>query len=364
MDTDDFTRRLREQQVSWNDVRERRVLNRVLEGARRPLNRTAYWVAGGAGVVAAAACALLILLLGFDDIGAPTEASDDGETSILALGENGRAVLEPGSEVSIVQRTARALELDQTRGSVRYEIERVAGQRIVVLAAGVEISVVGTVFEVSIVESQLVRVAVERGIVKVDDGRRELEIGRGEEIAVSFAGEREPIVDGDDATEGPPGEAEEAPVESDSQLSDQESRKAVKRQDARKPAASPGAAADGASDLLARIDEARRSGRRADAARLLRRFIDEYPKDPRVVSSLFTLGKVDRSLARHESAALSFNRCWKRAPGGALAEDARAEEAVSWSNAGRADRAARAARDYLRRYPRGTHAARMQRLVE
>jgi TolA-binding protein len=137
----------------------------------------------------------------------------------------------------------------------------------------------------------------------------------------------------------------------------------AKKSDPRSTAASGEGAAAGASTLLAEIDAARSSGRLADAARLLEQFVHEYPKDPRVVSSLFTLGKVERSLARHEKAALSFNRCWRRAPGGALAEDARAEEAVSWSNAGRADRAARAASDYLKKYPGGPHEARMRLLV-
>jgi len=365
MDTDELARRLREQRAEWDDVRERRVLNQVFEETRRPRRATAYWIAGG-GIVAAAACALLVLALGTggDRTTEPGEDLTDQGTSILDLGGNGRAVLGTDSLVSIARRTPNALELDQTRGTVRYEIERVAGQRISIEAAGVVVSVVGTVFEVAILEDGLVRVAVERGFVEVDDGRRKVELGRGEAIAVSASTEREPIADADAGEDEPRSEEVTAITEVDDAAPARDRPRSAKANDAKGTAAPGGGAADGALALLAEIDAARGSGRPAYAARLLERFVREFPKDPRVVSSLFTLGKVERSLAHHEKAALSFKRCWRRAPRGALAEDARAEEAISWSNAGRADRATRAAGEYLRLYPDGTHQARMQRLIE
>jgi TolA-binding protein len=365
MDTDELARRLREQRTGWDDVRERRVLNQVFEETRRPRRATAYWIAGG-GVVAAAACALLILALGTggDRTDEPGEDLTDRGAAILDLSGNGRAVLGTESLVSIARRTPNALELDQTRGTVRYEIERVAGQRISIEAAGVVVSVVGTVFEIAILEGGLVRVSVERGFVEVDDGRRKVELGRGEAIAVSASMELEPIADADAGEGEPRGEEVAAVSEVGDAGRDRAPPRSAKASDGTGKAASEGGAADGAFALLAEIDAARGSGRLADAARLLERFVREYPKDSRVVSSLFTLGKVERSLAHHEKAALSFHRCWRRAPTGALAEDARAEEAMSWSNAGRADRASRAAGEYLRLYPGGTHEARMQRLVD
>ena len=49
---------------------------------------------------------------------------------------------------------------------------------------------------------------------------------------------------------------------------------------------------------------------------------------------------------------------------GALAEDARAEEAASWADAGQSERATAAAIEYLQYYPTGVHAIRMRRLVK
>jgi hypothetical protein len=47
-----------------------------------------------------------------------------------------------------------------------------------------------------------------------------------------------------------------------------------------------------------------------------------------------------------------------------LAEDARAEAAVSFMAAGKVERAATVAAAYLERYPSGAHRARMQRIVD
>jgi transmembrane sensor len=92
--------------------------------------------------------------------------------------------------------------------------------------------------------------------------------------------------------------------------------------------------------------------------------IASYPGDPRLASALFTLGRVERARGKHAAAAEAFARCHKVAPHGSLAEDALAEEAVSWRSAGDGARAKAAAQRYMKLHPGGAHAARMMPLAE
>jgi transmembrane sensor len=79
---------------------------------------------------------------------------------------------------------------------------------------------------------------------------------------------------------------------------------------------------------------------------------------------LFTLGRVERARGKHGAAAEAFARCHRAAPHGALAEDALAEEAVSWKSAGDPARARTTAQRYLKQHPGGAHVARMMPLTE
>jgi tetratricopeptide (TPR) repeat protein len=84
----------------------------------------------------------------------------------------------------------------------------------------------------------------------------------------------------------------------------------------------------------------------------------------RVYTALFQLAKVERGRGRHAIAADLFRSVVARDPNGSLAEDARAEAAVSWFSAGQHDQARAAARESLEKHPSGTHASRMQRLLD
>jgi TolA-binding protein len=92
--------------------------------------------------------------------------------------------------------------------------------------------------------------------------------------------------------------------------------------------------------------------------------VSRYPRDPRAYSASFQLGKVQRGRGLHAAAAQAFASCVRRAPKGALAEDARAEAAASFSAAGQDDKARKAAEAYLAQYPAGTHAERMRQLLK
>ncbi|MDQ3032245.1 MAG: hypothetical protein M3Y87_07505, partial [Myxococcota bacterium] len=67
---------------------------------------------------------------------------------------------------------------------------------------------------------------------------------------------------------------------------------------------------------------------------------------------------------RDAIAAEAFERSYAEAPHGALAEDALAEAAVSWSAAGRRERARDVARRYLALHPSGLYVDRVRHLAE
>ena len=118
-----------------------------------------------------------------------------------------------------------------------------------------------------------------------------------------------------------------------------------------------------ASELLARADEARATGRSADATRALEAFIAGYPRERRIPATLFTLGRVESARGRSKEAAAAFDRCVQARPDGPLADDALAQAAQSWHLAGVAERARADARTYLDAHPNGLHAAAMRELA-
>jgi transmembrane sensor len=116
--------------------------------------------------------------------------------------------------------------------------------------------------------------------------------------------------------------------------------------------------------LLERADAERTAGDLAAAAATLREVVTRHPKDPRAALGWFTLGKVERTRARPVVAARAFRTSFWLAPDGPLAEDALAEEAAAWAAANDSAEMRETVEKYLRRFPNGTHAARVRHLLE
>lgn len=364
---DDRAQRLAEVPVPWDEVRQRRVLGRVEAAVQaRAVARTrGRWVMGAAGAVAAAAAVVLALVLpgdpreregaltvpalagadpsaGLEPASAPTVASPSIPFAAwpeLRLPDRSVAQLRHGARVDVDVQQPELVRLVQHGGEVRYEVAPDRARTFVVEAAGVEVRVVGTIFTVALSDDPpRVAVEVERGLVEVDNGERVAELGPGDRLSL----ETEP------ASED---EAEDEVVVLDG--------------------AEPGpthprptrAAAPSVEALLAEADAARARGELSRAAAALSELVRRHGGDPQAYSAYFQLGKVERARGRHAAAAAAFAKCWKRSPKGALAEDARAEAAVSWHAAGRDAEARRAAEGYLARHPGGTHQARMQSLL-
>lgn len=368
-----LARQLSESPVPWDDVRQRRVLARVEAAvgarARGGSHGRRAWIGAGvtAGLAAAAAVVLaLVLPLGpgeaplepalasaevapeaeLTSTGARVEASPSIPFAAwpeLRLPDRSAAQLRHGARVDVDVQREDLVRLRQHGGEVRYQVEPDRARAFVVEAAGVEVRVVGTIFTIAV--SALpdapprVAVEVERGLVEVDNGERVAELGPGDRL--SLEGNASPTDEHDEVIVLEP----TAPTEPAGGTSR-----------AARPAASVEA-------LLADADAARASGELPRAAAALSELVRRHAGDPRAYGAYFQLGKVERARGRHSAAAAAFVKCWKRAPKGPLAEDARAEAAMSWHAAGRDDEARTAAEGYLARHPGGTHEARMRSLL-
>jgi transmembrane sensor len=330
----------RGRKVPWDEVRERRVLARVRAAigdsrGRRP--SPVRWMAVGSAALATVAVAVFLLwptgptpsmeepkVATVD----PPVAAPAPDPSLLQLADGSAARLSPGAEVEVTLQTATAIELRQRVGEVRYDVVHDPARSLTVDAAGVIVRVVGTVFTLDVAQDR-VEVDVESGHVEVDDGERVSQVAEGHRLSVPVPG---PVEDTQPEEKEPVDRTRVAPNPS-------------------------------VPVLLEQADAARKARDWDSAARLLRKVIALRPGKLQSSSALFTLGRVERSRRRHAEAATAFRSCRTRSPSGPLAEDALAEEATSWADAGAHDRARAAAGTYLERYPDGTHHRRMQAIL-
>jgi transmembrane sensor len=366
---DDIRRIAAQVPVAWDELRERRVLGKIEAklADRRVARRKRPWLLAGGGLLLSAAVALLAFValrppaptdtaetLAVDTVAArptaPLLAIPD--ESALTLPDGSNAQMHTGARVDVAVQTDALVRLMQRAGVVRYEVTPNPGRRFVVDAGGVEVRVIGTVFTIALGETD-VRVAVERGKVEVAGAESVAVLGAGDELKLDRPTPAdEPILLADD--HAPPGLEGDIVIELEPE--DAQGKAAVRGS---KPVKVPTAA-----ELQERADAARLSGELGEAAAALSELVRRYPKDSRAYSGYFTLGKVERARGRHAAAAAAFTACFQRAPSGSLAEDARAEAAVSWQSAGQTERAAAAAQAYLDRYANGAHRARMQRILD
>lgn len=313
----------------WDEVREQRVLRRALgERVARPARIRRRRIIGGAVLATLTVLATIVFF-----IVRPTP-TPSVEVATLTLADGSRIRQSQDAQLSVSKQESTLVEISQTSGSAEYEVSPNPARTFVVRAPGVTIKVLGTIFAVDVSGSGVL-VRVVRGRVSVEDGARHVILGAGEEWRLV-------------ATRGPP--PEPTPVESVEKPPE-------------KPVPQPvGSAAPEESPeaLLRRADSLRSSGNLGEAAGVLETFLARHPRDRRVTAATFTLARVERSRGRHARAAELF----RSVAHGTLAEDALAEEAASWQSAGRTGEAKAAAQRYLDRFPHGTHAERMQRIVQ
>jgi TolA-binding protein len=113
-----------------------------------------------------------------------------------------------------------------------------------------------------------------------------------------------------------------------------------------------------AADLLRLGDAARLAGRPEHAVLALESLRRRFPTDSRRAVAAFTLGKVAFDLRRaFADAAKWFVVSLREQPNGSLSQEASGRLIEALRESGDAIAAARAARDYLERYPEGPHAS-------
>ncbi len=331
----------------WDDLREQRVLVALLEKRRRSiLPRQRAWV--WALVPAAAVLALVVwgVRAWHRTPTVATNAAAPGGQSTIALADGSTAILATEATVQIEEQRADRVHLVQSRGSVRYEVRPDTAREFVVSAADAIIRVRGTVFTVNMHDGA-VEVGVERGRVEVSHGGTTHDLVVGESLRVQ-TGAPAPAPE----IAPPPKEPAAAGPGAASTL-------------ATRPPGSTAIAPDvpSAATLEAQADAARISGDNGQASAALERLVAVHPRDPRVPSALFTLGRVERARSMVGASARAFERCFAAAPSGPLAQDALAEAAQSWSSAGNDDAARQAAGKYLARWPHGPAAVQMRAIA-
>jgi transmembrane sensor len=339
---DDVAQLRKDLELPWNDLREQRVLGRIQEARRAGRRRRAMRLAGAASsvVLAVATCVALLLVRGQGWQGGAArpvaESSDpqqDGGQRI-ALADGSQALLVRDAQIRVSEQTPERVHIAQASGEVRYDVRPDPAREFVVTAPGIRVRVRGTLFAVAVAADR-VEVRVERGRVEVDDGIRTRELSAGESLGIPSRGT--PAVD-----EGHHEAPAEAPIPAAAMAS---------------PASRPSF-----ERMLAEADQARAEGRQDDAVMAITSALAAFPRDGRVPSALFSLGKVERARQRFEASAMAFDRCWRAAPNGPLAQDALAEAASSWARAGRFDAARADADRYLERWPDGIESVRMRAL--
>lgn len=254
-----------------------------------------------------------------------------------------------GAELRVVTRTATELALGLERGRVRLAIPPNGPRRWRVITPLGTVRVVGTIFEVEVSDATL-EVTVHRGVVEVtsallDEPRR---LHAGESLRVvrtaEAAGARAPEARG----EGEPEAIAEAPERVEAGAEDRaEPARAVR-------ASAEPRVLDPVGALLDEADRARREGRPRDAVGPLSSAMQS--SDPRAALAAYTLAALERErLERPADAAAHFARAIELGLSPRLERAARAERALALFEAGRAEEARRAAREYIDRHPDGAH---------
>lgn len=331
----------------WDEVRERRVLSAILQERRttgRPRGRVQTWV-----WAAAAAASVALVIVGWQSHswhrGAPAATLSPGP-STLALADGSTAVLAPEARMQVEEQRPDRVHLVQSQGSVRYEVRPDPAREFVVTAADTTVRVRGTVFTVD-VQPDGVRVEVQRGRVEVTHAGVARDLVVGESLRVPTGSGAVP------SAEPPlPSASSSADVLPSGMVTDRGA-------DPRGPMDVPSAAA-----LQAQADAARVAGDNALAATALERLVALYPRDSRISSALFTLGRVNRARGMLGASARAFDRCFAAAPGRPLAQDALTEAAQAWASAGDVDAARQDASRYLGRWPQGPAADRMRAILK
>jgi len=298
--------------------------------------RTPRRVAAAAvGIVAVAAVAVLGWSIA-SKRNEPAVAARDGLRSdpanLLRFADGSTAELKGAdSRVETRSATPDLIDLALVRGSARFDVVPRARRQFRIWVGAMRVEVVGTAFTVERLATSA-RVSVERGAVRV--------------------------VSGDSETLLTPGSAEIVPLPDTPTASPRPSTPVSPAQTGTRSRHK----ADEPRALLAAAERARRAEQLDEAIVLLRRIVEQHPRDPRAPYAAFILGRVLLDeLGRPREAAEAFARVGGLDPRTPLLPDALAREVESWFRAGELVRAEARGREYLSRYPDGRRIREVRR---
>lgn len=325
-----------------SDARLERQCQAILARSRAPGSRALVWlwlVPAAAAVVAIA----FFLARGsrpLDSVAPPEIATlkTEAESQALTLADGSRIEAAPSTKLVLGKVSLSEVRVDLDHGSVDCDVTKNPERRFRVMAGGYEVRVVGTRFRVQLSADEI-RVEVSRGAVEVArEGEAPRRIADGETWSATL---EQPHA----ATPEPA--AEPAPSEAP-------------------PAVSRSVAAksnESAKQLFDRAQRARAAGRVGEAREAFSALRARYPHDSRASLAAFELARLEldqKGDAKRASKLL--DDAVKGSPSGSpLREDAEARRIEAFERAGDGS-ACRAARsDFLARYPKSVHRARVLR---
>lgn len=340
---------MRRAEPAWDEVRERRVLGRVLaarEAAQARGKRLRAGAAMGLAATVLVAGGWLIHGLGGGPAELATVAAPARPSGRLALSDGSAIELDEGAQIEVLEDAESSVRIAQHEGRVRYVVSHRPARTFSVACAEVEVVVRGTRFWVAR-DATGVTVDVEDGRVEVRRADGVTTLVRGESLRVAPTPPAEPEVPAVEPSEPEVPARAEAP--------------AVRRRRDEPVHASEEPSIEA---LLDEADRARREHRLPDAAAALETAIARLGADARASVPLFMLGRLERSRGRHAVAAEAFLQAYERDPDSVLAEDALAEAAVSYADADLDTQARATAARYAVRFPDGHYVTRIRAALE
>lgn len=284
-----------------------------------------------------------------------------------------------GGRLVVTGNSARSFATRLDGGRARFSVTPGGPRRWTVDCDGVIVEVTGTVFEVER-EPAAVRVAVERGAVKVSSRRlaapRPLTAGQWVRVplvdAVPAAAPSAAPVAPASAPRVTPPPPPTTPRVARALPTPTAWRDLARRGDydhAWQELGADGVArverSSTAAELLELADVARLSGHPAEAVSPLERVLREHPHDDAAPLAAFALGRLQLdALGRPDRAAEALERALALGVPRTLEDDVRARLVEALARAGRHDAMRAAAEEYLRRFPEGRRAAAVRRRLE
>lgn len=348
-------------EAAWRELEERRRTD-------APLRRAAAFA--GTALAVAAMCALTIAGWRWlrSESTARTVGGDASGLQRLALGDETEVRFDQQARIEVREQSESRVVVVLKSGTGHFRVRHDPRRVFRVQAGEVAVEDLGTAFDVAH-EPGSVRVSVEEGSVSVSypevGGLKKATLRAGDSGVYPSVSPR-PSAGPSQPTELPPTPPSSSDRSSDGPGDWRALARAGKHGRAYELLAAGNMqdVRDEPGDLLLASDAARRSNHPAEAAKLLRKLLTGYEKDPRAPAAAFTLGWLLMSdLGRPRDAAAAFARAEALAPRGNLAEDAIARSVEAWHRAGERSRAAAGVERYRKAYPRGRHLGMLERLV-